>query len=163
MYAMRVTENKVVSVTYTLRDWGSERLDTQIKTSRGSLLYLHGSQSIFPDLERALEGKAPGERVALRIPPERAYGNRDGSMIRVVPRELFPEEPIEVGEVYQAIGPDGEAMDVVVVEQDATSVTVDGNHPLAGHTLEFDATVVEVREATDEEIAQGRVIMPVLH
>jgi FKBP-type peptidyl-prolyl cis-trans isomerase SlyD len=179
---MRISENRVVTLVYTLRDLHPAALDgarrnagrrpraapgepaaAAQRETKASLDYLHGHESILPDLEQALDGKSPGDRVSLTIPPERAYGERDASMVREVPRTLFGDVPVNIGGWYEATGPDGESADVQVTAADARMVTVDANHPLAGCTLHIEATVVEVRPATGEELAQGGVVAAPVH
>lgn len=155
---MQVSENKVVSLFYTLVNDSGELLES--REERGPLLYLHGTNSILPGLEQALEGKSPGDRVQVYIPPEEGYGARDERMVTAVPRGLFGEDPVQIGGRYEAFGPGGESFDVTVTAADGDRVVVDANHPLAGMSLRFDATVVDVREATAREIEQGCVLEP---
>lgn len=155
---MQVSEKKVVSIDYTLKDDQGQVLDSS--EGRDPLLYLHGANNIIPGLETALEGKAQGDALSVRIAPEEAYGTRDDEKVQTVPRAMFGEAAVEVGGQYHAAGPNGEQLVVTVVEADDETVTVDGNHPLAGAHLNFDVQVVEVRDATDEEIAHGHVHGP---
>jgi FKBP-type peptidyl-prolyl cis-trans isomerase SlyD len=155
---IQVGQNKVVSVFYTLTNDAGEVLES--REERGPLLYLHGSHTILPGLEEALEGKAPGDRVQVHIPAEDGYGGRDERMVTNVPRGLFGEEPVRVGGRYEAVGPGGETFDVTVTAEQGDQVVVDANHPLAGVGLNFDATVVDVRDATLREIEEGSVLEP---
>ena len=155
---MQVTINKVISINYTLTDAQGTELDS----SRGGapFAYIHGIGNIIPGLEAALEGQAQGDQINAVIPPEKAYGTRDENLVQHLPRDQFDtDEDIEVGMQFQAMSESGPRM-VTVVGVDADTVTIDGNHPLAGVTLHFDVTVMEIRDATDEELSHGHVHGP---
>lgn len=152
---MQIAKNAVVAIDYTLTDAEGQVLDSS--EGRGPLSYLHGAGNIIPGLERALEGKAEGEKVQVEVPPEEGYGQRDDNLIQKVPKKLFAEtaEP-EPGMQFQAQSPQGTQL-LTVVEVEDEQVTVDANHPLAGKKLNFDVAVVNVREATDDELEHGHV------
>jgi FKBP-type peptidyl-prolyl cis-trans isomerase SlyD len=152
---MQIGNQTVVTIDYTLTDDRGEVLDTS-KDSE-PLVYIQGTDSIIPGLEEALEGKTVGDALKLTIPPERAYGLRDEELVLKVPRTKFPPGvDIAVGMVVRAQGTGG-SHDVTVVEVDDKIVTVDANHRLAGMTLSFDVKVLEVREATPDELKHGHV------
>jgi len=150
---MQIGKNAVVAIDYTLKDGEGEVIDTS--EGRSPLAYLHGAGNIVPGLEKALEGKGEGENVQVTVPPEEGYGQRDESLIQAVPKKLFAEtaEP-EPGMQFQAQGPQG-AQVLTVMKVEGDQVTVDANHPMAGRELNFDVSVVNVREATDEEKEHG--------
>ncbi len=152
---MEIKKDRVVTIDYTLRDDSGKLLDT----SAGSepLSYLHGNENIIPGLERELEGKNPGDAVACSIKPEEAYGERDESLVFKVHKKDFGDN-VEVapGMQFEAHG-EGGVQIVTVVNVDGEEVTLDANHPLAGETLHFDVKVVDVREATPEELEHGHV------
>lgn len=155
---MKIQENSVVSIDYTLTSDEGEVLDS----SQGGepLTYIHGMGNLIPGLERELEGKGMGVALKVRIAPEDAYGVRDEDMVARVPRTQMPKgAPLEVGMQFQAAGPEGaQVVTLVKVEDDA--VWLDANHPLAGMHLTFDVTVVAVRAATAEELEHGHVHGP---
>ncbi len=152
---MKVAENAVVTIDYTLTDNSGEVIDSS--EGAGPLAYLHGAGNIINGLEDALVGKEAGEQVNATIDPENAYGERHEDMKQDVPKELFGGvDNIEVGMQFQSETDDGPVM-VTVVDISDEMVTVDGNHPLAGVQLNFDVTVREVREATAEELEHGHV------
>lgn len=148
-----VASQKVVSIDYTLKNNNGEVLDTS--NGREPLSYLHGSGNIIPGLEKALEGKQAGEQLAVTIEPAEAYGERDERMVQQIPKEQFAEIPeLAVGQQVRGQTPEGtHVLTVVDIADDA--VTVDANHQLAGETLNFDVKVVEVRDATEEELQHG--------
>jgi len=155
---MQVAKNKVVSIDYTLKDDAGEVIDS----SEGfePLFYLHGFDNIVPGLEKALEGKAAGDQVQVSVSPAEGYGERDDSLQQVVPRQAFQGvDDLEVGMQFRAESDEGQQI-VTVAAIEGDEVTVDGNHPLAGETLNFDVTIVEVRDATAEEIEHGHVHGP---
>lgn len=155
---MQATKDKVIIVDYTLKDGEGTVID---QSSDGNFAYLHGANNIIPGLESALEGKAAGDAVSVVIAPADGYGERDPEQVQNVPRNAFPDDvEIQPGMQFQAQSPDGNMVHVVVAEVEAESVTIDANHPLAGVTLHFDVNVVEVRDASSEELEHGHVHGP---
>lgn len=155
---MKIVEDKVVSIHYTLTDSGGTVLDS----SSGSepLLYLHGAGNIIPGLESALEGKVAGEKLSVTVEPAQGYGERDERLVQAVPRSAFKGiEQLAPGMQFQAQGPQGTRL-VVVTQVAKDVVTVDANHPLAGQTLHFEVEIAEVRDATREELEHGHVHGP---
>ena len=152
---MTITANKVVTIDYTLTDDQGSVVD---KSEGGNFLYLHGASNIIPGLEQALEGKSAGDELTVSVEPKDGYGERNDEMTQVVPRDMFDSETeIQPGMQFHAQSPDGQMLVVTVVEMDDENVTVDGNHPLAGVNLNFDVKVIEVRDATQEELDHGHV------
>jgi FKBP-type peptidyl-prolyl cis-trans isomerase SlyD len=150
---MQISDNKVVFIDYTLTNDEGEVIDT----SKGSepLAYIQGVGNIIPGLESALEGHQTGDSLKVSIPPEQGYGLRNEDSLRTFPREAFSGiDEIEEGMQFMAQLEDSQQMfTVVTVEED--TVVADANHPLAGMTLNFDVTVRDVRDATDEELSHG--------
>jgi FKBP-type peptidyl-prolyl cis-trans isomerase SlyD len=152
---MKVAENTVVVIDYTLKDNEGSMLDSS--EAAGPLAYLHGAGNIIQGLEEALLGKEAGDEFQASIEPEKAYGERHDQLQQDVPRDLFTGvDNIEVGMQFQSETDQGPVLVTVVAMNDET-VTVDGNHPLAGVHLNFDVTVREVREASAEELEHGHV------
>jgi FKBP-type peptidyl-prolyl cis-trans isomerase SlyD len=152
---MKVAENVVVVIDYTLKDNAGEVIDSS--EGAGPLAYLHGAGNIVEGLEEALAGKEAGADIQASIEPAKAYGERHEDMKQEVPKELFGGvENIEAGMQFQSETDQGPVL-VTVVEVTDEMVTVDGNHPLAGVHLNFDVTIREVREATAEELEHGHV------
>lgn len=155
---MHIKANAVVSIDYTLKNDAGEMLDQS--ASDTPLTYLHGHNNLISGLEAALEGKVKGDQVAAVIPPEAAYGIHDQELIQAVPRNMFQGvESIEPGMQFQAQTAKGIQV-VTVTEVGADTVTIDGNHALAGETLHFDVIVADVREASDEELSHGHAHGP---
>lgn len=155
---MHVEKNRVVAFNYTLRDEQGKVIDSS--GGRGPLSYLHGKGNIIPGLEQALAGKSVGDKLDVTVAPEQGYGVRDERLVQIVARAKFGEVAgLAPGMQVRANGPQGPRL-VTVVSVDRDFVTVDGNHPLAGRTLNFSLEVAEVRKATHEEITHGHVHGP---
>jgi FKBP-type peptidyl-prolyl cis-trans isomerase SlyD len=154
---MQIAKHKVVTIDYTLTNDAGAVIDT----SKGAepLAYIHGVGSLIPGLESALEGRSPGESLQVKVAPEDGYGQRDDALTQVVTREMFEGEALEVGMRFRARTDEGEHIFTVMEVQDET-VTIDGNHPLAGMPLNFDVSIVDVRDATAEELDHGHVHGP---
>ncbi len=154
--SLLVGDNLVVSMHYKLTDDDENVIDS----SEGSepLVYLHGTGNIIPGLEKELVGKVAGDSLSVRVEPEEGYGEIVPELIETVEISAFEGvDSIEAGMSFEAQGPDGAAQQIVVKEVDGDEVTIDGNHPLAGVVLHFDIEIVDVREATKEEVDHGHV------
>ena len=158
---MQVSENKVVSIHYTLTNDKGKLLDSS--SGKTPLAYLHGSKNIISGLEDALKGKQVGDKFNISIPPEKAYGVHDKALIQTIPKSVFQGiDNIEPGMQFQAKSDHGIQV-VTVTKVDGDKITVDGNHALAGETLTFDVEVTDIRDATDEELQHGHVHGPEGH
>ena len=152
---MKIATNTVVTLNYTLKNSEGQLLDTS--EGREPLVYLHGVGALIPGLEKELEGKEKGAEFTAVITPEDAYGNRRDDLFRVVSKEGFQgDEEMQVGMQVQLHTEHGPAI-ASISKIEGNDVTLDLNHPLADMTLHFDVGVVDVREATEEEISHGHV------
>ncbi len=152
---MQIQKNKVVSINYTLRDDDGNILDSS--EGRQPLSYIQGLGNIIPGLESSLEMKTPGESIKVSIPPVDAYGEFDEDQVINVPRSQFSGvQDLQPGMQFTASGPHGDQL-VTITKIVNDTVTVDGNHPLAGMTLHFDVSIIDVRDATVDELAHGHV------
>ena len=152
---MQIAERTVASFHYTL----TNDAGTVIDSSAGAdpLTYLHGVGNIVPGLEKAMEGRQAGDKFDVVVSPEEGYGTPNEMLVQVVQREAFQGvDDVQVGMQFQAQTPQG-AISVVITKVEDGLVTVDGNHPLAGQNLNFAIEVVDVREATVEEVMHGHV------
>jgi len=151
---VQIADQKVVTLDYSLKDNEGKLIDSS--EGRGDFVYLHGARNIVPGLESALEGKTAGDEVSVSVLPEEGYGERDNELLQTVPKDMFEEgADINVGMQFHAQSPEGEMMIVTVVELEGEEVIVDGNHPLAGVPLNFDVKVVDIRDASAEELEHG--------
>lgn len=150
---MNISNNCVASFHYTLTDSTGKVLDSS--EGQEPLSYLHGAGNIIPGLEKALVGKAVGDKLNVSVVAAEAYGERDDAMVQQLDSSMFSGiDQIEVGMEFHAETEHGlQVVTVTGVEGD--QVTIDGNHPLAGVDLNFDVEVTDVREATEDEIAHG--------
>ncbi|MFD2609844.1 peptidylprolyl isomerase [Deinococcus taklimakanensis] len=156
---MNITQDKVADINYKLTVDG-ELIDQSEEND--PLTYLHGHSNIIPGLERALEGKAAGDRVQVTVQPEDGYGPRDEDNSEDLDREDFDDD-IEIGATYYAQSEDGSVLPFTVTAVNGDKVTVDFNPPLAGKVLNFDVTVLNVRDATAEELEHGHAHSDGMH
>lgn len=152
---MKIANDLAVAIHYTLTDENGETLDSSIGNE--PLVYLQGHANIIPGLEKALEGCAVGDKKQVTVSPEEGYGEFDENLVQAVPREMFSGiDEIEVGMEFQVQGPAG-AHFVEVTEVAEDTITINGNHALAGKVLNFDVEVMEVRAATADELSHGHI------
>ncbi len=155
---MFIAQNSVVAMHYKLTDDDGKTIDSS--EGRDPLHYLHGHGNIVPGLEKELSGKKAGDKLEVKVAPEEGYGIRRDDMVQEVPKTaLKADGELEIGMRFQAQTPQG-AQIFEITKIEGENVTVDGNHPLAGQTLNFAIEITEVREANDEEIAHGHVHGP---
>ena len=156
---MQISSQKVATIAYTLTDDQGTELDSS--KDGEPLAYIQGIGNLIPGLEDALEGKSGGDELSVSIQPEQAYGKRDEELLQAVPRAHFDGvDELQVGMQFRASSEDGDERVVTVVEVGDDQVAIDGNHPLAGQILNFEVKVVEVRDATQEELDHGHVHGP---
>ncbi len=152
---MIISNDKVVTIDYSLTDEEGELIDSSV--GEEPLIYLHGHHGIIPGLEQALAGHRTGDKVEVSIPPEEGYGDWDEDLVEVVAKEDFDDpDDLEIGTQFETETDEGARL-ATVIDIEGDDVTVDLNHPLAGMTLNFDVTVLDVRDATAEELAHGHV------
>lgn len=142
---------KVISFNYTLKDSQGQVLDA---SNGGPLAFLEGSHQIIPALEEQLKTMLIGQKKSVKLAATEAYGLVEPKMIMDVPKADVAHLQVEVGSFLQLQLSD--SMKVVRVTQVSDEkVTLDGNHPLAGQDLEFDVEMVDLRDATEEELKHG--------
>ena len=149
-----VKQNHVVSIDYTISDDAGAFLDTT--EGHGVLTYIHGSSQIPHSIQAVLEGHFPGDRVAEHIVSEDAYGAYDKSKIQMIEAPLFAEEEPKEGMRYEIMTEEG-LQAVTILSNEGNTVKADLNHPLAGKSFNFEATIVSVRPATVEEVERNVV------
>lgn len=153
---MQIEKNKVVTFHYRVSEAGRDALED----SRGGdpLVYLHGHGSMIPGVEEALAGRQAGDHLEVSVPPEKAYGPRNDDAVQRISKSHVLHASkgarFEPGMMVQVNTPYG-PRSVIVLKVGMTTLDVDANHPLAGRTLEFVIDVVDVRDASEEEIAHG--------
>ncbi len=150
-----IAAKKVVSIHYTLTSGDGEELDTS--AGGEPLVYLHGADNIVPGLERQLEGKKVGDKLDAVVPPKDGYGEHSGMSPQPVPRSAFEGGDPQEGMPLLLEDDDGNEIQFWIAEVQDEVVLLTPDHPLAGVTLRFAVEVVEVRDATEEELEHGHV------
>jgi len=133
----------VVSLQYTLS--GEDGKIIESTKAKPPIKYTHGAHQLIPGLEQALTGMTVGEQKHIRVKPEDAYGLFDPNAFREIPKDQLPSDGLKVGAVLAMQGPGGEAVAARVHKINEHSVIIDMNHPMAGRTLIFDVTVVDIQ------------------
>ena len=151
---MQITKHTVAAIHYTLTDNEGNVLDSS--AGRDPLHYIQGIGNLIPGMEEGLEGKTKGEKFNIKVSPEKGYGMKSEELLQQVPRSSFGDQQVEVGMQFQT----NQGSVVTVTKIGLDSITVDANHPLSGVELNFDVEVMEIRLATEEELAHGHVHGP---
>lgn len=147
---MKISRNAVASVSFMVTD----ETDKVVGRTETPVLALIGYGQLVPGLEKALDGHEKGDEFTCKINPADAYGELDESLIHTIDRSMFGDFDLQVGNMFEADSSNGPVA-VVVKEINGDKVVVDGNHPLAGKTLNFFVTVEDVRSASPTEIEHG--------
>jgi len=151
---MKVQKDSVVTIDYIVTDEENKVLDTT--NDQDSLQVLIGHGAIIEGLEEALMGHEAGDRVDVTVAPEKAYGVRDVALVQTVDKSMFGDMELHIGDSFLA-DTDAGQKPIFIKSVSGDDVVVDGNHPLAGLTLQFHVDVIDVREATESEISHGHV------
>lgn len=156
---MAIAPNKVVTMNFTLKDDEGNILDT---TESGEpFSYLSGNDMVLPKLEEAVSGMIMGTKKNIKLTASDGYGDYNEQVVQVVGRENFPQDfELEIGMSYMASAPDGAQMPFVITNVEGEEITIDFNHPFAGKNLIFDVELLDVRDATAEELSHGHVHGP---
>jgi FKBP-type peptidyl-prolyl cis-trans isomerase SlyD len=159
---MKVEENKVVVFHYTVSE-GGERVESS--HDRGEpLAFLVAHGGLIPGLEKALMGREAGEKFSVDVGPSEAYGERREDFTQRVPKKYFRDaDHLKPGMLTVLSVSGGGQRQVTVLKVGSSVVDVDLNHPLAGKTLTFDVEIVDVRDASAEEISHGHAHGPAGH
>ena len=153
---MQINDSCVVSIHYSLNNSEGDTID---KTADSTPFdYLHGKNNIVLGLEAELTGKSVGDSLKVTVTPENGYGLVNQELIQEVPRSAFNNiGSIEIGMRFQTEDDNGQNQLVSITDIKEDTVTVNGNHPLAGETLIFDVRVEGIRRATEEELECGQI------
>ncbi|NIB43987.1 peptidylprolyl isomerase [Pseudomaricurvus alkylphenolicus] len=150
---MQISKDKVVSFHYRLKEEGGDIFEDS--HDGNPVLYLHGHGGMLRGLESAMEERSAGDSFDVTVDPDNGYGQRKELPPQRVPKKhLVTKGKINVGQVVH-INTEKGPQEAVVVKVGLKNVDVDPNHPLAGKTLVFAVEIVDVREATEEELAHG--------
>lgn len=152
---MKIAKDSVVSIAYQVRTKDGVLVDEA--TAVAPLEYLHGAGNLIKGLEDALTDHQAGDKFDTEVASSNAYGDYNDNLVQEVPREVFVGvEDLEVGMRFLADTEHG-PVPVEITAIDGDKITVDGNHMLAGQDLKFTVEVINVRAATEEELAHGHV------
>ena len=148
---MQIEKDKVVSFHYQLSEVGGATLEETDRTEPA--IYLHGHNNILPAMEKSFIGKEAGDRFRIELSPAEAYGQHQPDRQQRVPIKhlVQAKQKLRVGQIVQVNTEKG-PFDARIIKLGKFNVDLDSNHPLAGISLAFDIEVVEVRQATEEEI-----------
>ncbi len=160
---MQIDNNKIVSVTYSLdaNPEGQEKVHIETAGADRPLVFLFGSGGLIPAFEENLQGKVTGDKFSFSIDAANAYGEIESEALVDLPLDIFKVDGIvdmsilKTGNLVPMTDRDGNRIDGKVIAIGGETVKMDFNHPLAGHQLHFSGEVIEVREATEEELAHG--------
>lgn len=156
MSEQRISKHKYVEFTYQITEENGQLIE-QVSMPVG---YAYGgAQQMFDQVEAAIEGLAVGEKASVELPEGEAYGEHDPNMIFTDDLSNVPPQFQKVGAQFEMQNENGESKVFVVTALDDKTITVDGNHPMAGKKVIFSLTIVTVRDATAEEI-NGQITQP---
>jgi FKBP-type peptidyl-prolyl cis-trans isomerase SlyD len=156
---MAIGQNKIVTMNYTLKD--NEGNIIQTTNNKDPFQFMSGNKQILPKLEEEIDAMIIGSKKNVKIPAPEAYGEYSEQAVQQVNKTNFPEDvDLKVGMEFVANSPEGQQMPFVVKDIKQEEVTVDFNHPLAGKDLEFEVELIDVRDATVEELQHGHAHGP---
>lgn len=154
-----ITKDCVVSMSYRLTNAAGEELDRADRTE--PFEYLHGHGQIVPGLEKALGGSLVGTKKQVVVTPEEGYGNVESDLRVEATRQQFPPgAELTVGMRFATDDGAGNTVVFMVTAINGDQISLDGNHPLAGETLNFDIEILGIRAATAEELQHGHAHGP---
>lgn len=160
---MKIEKNTVASVSYALAVDGEPVEKTD---EANPLTFLVGVGAMIPGFENQLLGKAVGEEYSIKVSPEEGYGEVDPQAIVDLSKDIFKvdgavnEDLLQLGNKVPMQDQEGNPLHGIIIDIADTTVKMDFNHEMAGKTLDFEGKVVEVREATAEELEHGHVHGP---
>lgn len=150
---------RVISFHYTLRNTAGETLDSS--ASHGPLTFMEGVGQIIPGLESKLLFMTMGQKATVKVVAADAYGEKDPGLMVQVPKTKIPgSDKVKAGDQFRAGPSEHQTSIFTVIKVTDDEIHMDGNHPLAGVDLEFDVEIVDMRDATDEEMAHGHAHGP---
>jgi FKBP-type peptidyl-prolyl cis-trans isomerase SlyD len=151
---MKIEKDRAVRFHYTVGEVGQPA--TESSNGGEPLAILIGHGNIIPGLEKAMEGREAGETFSVDVPAAEAYGDRKDGLTQRIPKKHFGNQKLEPG--MQVVLQTNFGPRAVTIEKiGLTAVDVDLNHPMAGKDLHFDIEIVDVREASAEEVEHGHV------
>ena len=161
---MNITKDKLVSLAYELRVNGTDELVEKLD-AENPLKFISGAGFLLPEFEQQVEGMAKGDKFNFVLKSENAYGPIDEKAIIDIDRSVFSsgdydEDFFEVGKTIPMMTKTGQRVDGKIISATPESIKMDFNHPMAGNVLHFKGNVIDVREATAEELSHGHAHGP---
>jgi len=160
---MKIEYGKVVCFHYQLFEGGQESQELESSDEGQPMLYLHGYQGVLEAVQESLAGLEAGAEVSIDVPAARAYGLRQENSVHRVPLKhvvgFRKNMRLQPGQIVRLNTPEGER-DATVVKAGKFNVDIDTNHPLAGKDLTFRVTIIDIRDASEEELAHGHAHGP---
>lgn len=160
---MKISKNKVVSISYVLREDTADGEIIEIADAQKPFTFLYGVGSLLPLFEENLNGLSAGDTFSFRIPSDEGYGEYDEEAVVEIAKEAFvlegksADEWVQIGTTIPMQNEEGEVMQGIVIELTNQGVVLDFNHPMAGIDLYFSGEVLQVRDASASELAHGHV------
>jgi len=159
---MAIGPNKVVTINFTLKDDKGNVIESTVNAE--PFYFLSGNDQVLPKLEEAVDGMLIGGKKNVAIGYSDAYGEYSKKAVRLAKRTDFPKEAhVEVGKDFVTSSKDGKHTSFTITKIEGDNITIDFNHPLAGKNLEFDLELIDVRDASPEELEHGHVHSPGSH
>lgn len=166
---MEITTNVIVGLTYELKvskeedEIESAPFSVEVRDQEDPFYFLYGNSGLPEKFEEFLIGKKEGESFNFVVPVAEAYGEADEELIMTLPKDQFSEERgfqsemLAEGNFLPLVDENGYPMQAKVLKVMQNDVLLDFNHPLVGFNLHFDGEIFEVREATEDELANGNL------
>jgi FKBP-type peptidyl-prolyl cis-trans isomerase SlyD len=156
---MNITNNKMVTLSYTLKADDQEGELIEQTTENTPLKFVFGLGAMLPMFESNLDGMKEGDNFEMKLAAKDAYGEIDENAIVELAKDIFlidgifDEERFKIGSQIPMQTSNGQQLNGIVIKLDEENLTMDFNHPLAGTDLHFTGNIIEVRDATEEELA----------
>ncbi len=166
---MKIQENKVVGLTYELKvskledEIESAPFSVEIREEDDPFYFLYGQSGLPEKFEELMAGKSQGEDFSFSIAVAEAYGEPDDELVITLPKSQFSSEHgfspemLEEGNFLPLMDENGYSMQAKVLKDLGENLLLDFNHPLVGFDLHFEGKIIEVREASQEELDHGHV------
>lgn len=158
---MQISKNKVVSLSFELRLDSAEGDVIEQASEEAPLTFLYGAGNMLPGFEQSLEGFQEGQEFDFSLSKDQAYGDKNDEAVMDLPKNIFEvegkidENVVKVGNVIPMRDPDGNEYQGIVRDIADDTVKMDFNHPLAGYGLHFSGKILNLREATEDEVSNG--------
>lgn len=154
---LKIEKNSVVQMSYSITDKDGRIIEA--RSPENPVEFLCGHGQILKSLEKKIIGQSLGFKGSFKFDPSEAHGEYKKELVVEMKKNQFPKEmEIKKGMKFESTGPKGETVALHVIDIKDDVILVDGNHPLAGEELNFAITILEIREAAKEEIAQGQAL-----